>query len=43
MLNDSPFLMRDTLADSSALVDYMIPVGLIREFTVCIWHSLFSL
>lgn len=34
MLNDSPFLMRDTLADASGLVDYMIPVGMVREFTV---------
>ena len=34
MVQDGPFLMRDTLNDPSQMLGYTLPVGLVREFLV---------
>ena len=34
MVQDGPFLMRDTLNDPSQMLGYTLPVDLVREFLV---------
>ncbi len=34
-IQDGPFIMKDTLEDPHSMIDQPMPVGLIREFTVC--------
>ena len=34
MVQDSPFLMRDSLNDPNQMLGYILPVGLVREFLV---------